>query len=130
MKAIFYDRRNKREVTSEELFATKLVQYVATGDNDDEYIPTGRRKEKKWGESFTEEQFERAKKDGHFKQCGQDDSEITWESLSLEMTPRVLYLTEQPVADLHYKSENCPSYINGDLYTTLNDLVFIRLESK
>lgn len=32
------------------------------------------------------------------------------------------------IAELSYRSEECPSYVNGDLYTSLNDLVFLRLE--
>ena len=32
------------------------------------------------------------------------------------------------VAEFTYKSEVCPDYVNGDLYTNLSDLVFLRLE--
>ena len=126
--AVFYDRKNKREITTNELMLTRLVQSVAVGDDDDDYVPTGRRKHGPWGGSFTEEGFYEAKKRGYFKQCGEDDTNVTWESLKHEMTPTVLYLKEQQIADLCYKSDKCPDYINGDVYTTTNDLVFLRFE--
>ena len=34
MKAIFYDRKNKREVSSDQLIATKLVEEYLTVDGD------------------------------------------------------------------------------------------------
>jgi len=127
-KAIFYDRRNKREVSSDELVLTKLVQSIAVGDSDDEYVPTGRRLNKEWtGEPFTKEQFDEAKAAGHFDN-NRYEANITWESMEIETTPRVLYLVNELMADLCYKSEKCPDYINGDIYTMTNDLVFLRLE--
>jgi len=39
-------------------------------------------------------------------------------------------ITEEKIADLGYKSNSCPSSQNWDLYTSLNDLVFLRLEVK
>ncbi len=126
MKAVFYDRKNKREVSSEELKATRLVKSIAIGDDDDEKVPTGRRLSKH-GTPFTKEQFDDSKEKGHFKQCGYD-LEPTWESFKIERTPFVLHLVDEVIADLFYRSPECPKHINGDLYTTVNDLVFLRLE--
>ena len=136
MKAIFYDRKNKREVTSEELKPTKLVHYLAVGDSDDDFIPTGRRLNPYSGEPMDENSFNQAKKEGWLTNAEEvfKDKEdpiegyydfSTWKE---ELTPRHLILQETLLATLFYKSENCPKYLNGDLYTNENDLVFIRLE--
>jgi len=116
MKAIFYDRKNKRDVSSDELHSTKVVREIAVGDSQDGYIPTGRRLRPETNEPYTKEEFNTA--------VGQGD----WELWPEEKTPRVLYLREDLISDLCYKSENCPSYCNWDLDTTINDLVFLRLE--
>lgn len=133
MIAIFYDRKNKREVTSEQLQGTNYVETYAVGDDDDEYIPTGRKTCPGTFESFTREQFDRALAEGHFNQrifdMAEPDDGITWEKMKDEMTPRVLYLRERQIADLHYKSENCPSHLNGDLHCMTSDLIFLRLGS-
>jgi hypothetical protein len=130
MIAVFYDRKNRRNVTSDQLHSTKFVQMQAVGDDDDEFVPTGRRMAG-W-ESFTREEFDRALADGHFKQPTIADDYPpegpTWEKLPEEKTPIVLYLKEHLIADLCYKSENCPSHHNWDLCCMISDLVFIRLE--
>ena len=125
MKAIFYDRKNKREVSSDELHSTKLIREIAVGDSQDESIPTGRRLRPETNEPYTTEEFETAVDRGHVVSLAVD---LEWEMWPEEKTPRVLYLREDLISDLCYKSENCPSYCNWDLDTTINDLVFLRLE--
>lgn len=125
MIAIFYDRKNKREVTSEQLMPTKYVEYVATGDNDD-LIPTGNRVHRESLEFFSKDEFESAKSSGHFNQF--DNKDPKWEEQLEEKTPRIIYLREKLIADLCYKSENCPSHRNWDLYTTIENLLLLRLE--
>ena len=125
MKAIFYDRKNKRDVSSDELHSTKLIREIAVGDSQDESIPTGRRLRPETNEPYTKEEFETAVDRGHVVSLAVD---LEWEMWPEEKTPRVLYLREDLISDLCYKSENCPSYCNWDLDTTINVLVFLRLE--
>ena len=125
LKAVFYDRKNKREVTSEELHPTRYVQSIAVGDRDDAMQPTGRKINPLTLEPFTREQFDQALLTEYFKDSGDPNPE--WPSWSAEKTPTVLYLLEELIADLCYKSEKCPQHQNWDLHTTLSDLVFLRL---
>lgn len=123
MKTIFYDRKNKRNVSSDELMSTKLVQQIAVGDDQD-VVPTGLRYHPITQEPLSYEDFIELGK------CDEGWRNSAWETLRLEKVPRALQLTSQLLADLCYKSENCPSYVNGDLYCLTNDLVFLRLEDE
>lgn len=82
MIAVFYDRRNRRNVTSQELVPIELVRDMVTSDSDD-------RKQPKLKE---------------------------------------LYNVAISVGELGYKSENCPKIQNWDLYTNLDELVFLCLK--
>lgn len=130
MKVIFYDRKNKREVSSEDLHSTKVIREIAVGDSNDDMVETGRRLCPITNEAFTLASFLDFIKTGKFKewQQGREVKVEDWEHWKKEKTPCVLYLREQLISDLCYKSENCPSYCNWDLDTTLNDLVLLRLE--
>ena len=85
MIAVFYDRKNKREVSSEQLVSINCVREIVVGDSDGYAC--------------------RKIKPG-----------------------QQLYLEKDLVAELGYKSEDCPDYANWNLYTTTKDLVFLRLE--
>lgn len=119
MKVIFYDRKNKREVSNEELIPTRLIQNIAIIDDDDSLVPTGRRLTGR-GDAYTKEEY--------FNFITVRELPL-WEDMKIEKTPIVLHTREQLIADLFYRSETCPSYVNGDLYCTITDLVFLRLES-
>lgn len=82
MIAVFYDRRNKRNVTSQELMSIQLVRHMVTSNSDD-------RKQPKLKE---------------------------------------LYNIPISVGNLGYKSENCRKGQNWDLYTNLDELVFLYLK--
>lgn len=123
MKCIFYDRKNKREVSNEELSWTRLIQEIAVGDSQDDTVPTGRRICPKTSDTMTAEQFLK-----YYERRDQPLDLDVWMSWQEEKTPRVLHLREELIADLCYKSEECPSYCNWDLHTTINDLVFLRFE--
>ena len=125
MKAIFYDRKNNREVTSEQLMPTNFIEHVAVGDPDD-LVPTGRRVCKETYQPFTREQFDDAKAKGQFRYF--DNENPNWEDLAQEMAPAVVYLREKKLGTLCYKSKDCPTHQNYDLHLMLSDLVFLRLE--
>jgi hypothetical protein len=88
MKAIFYDRKNKREVSSEELMSANLKEEYAVVD----------------GNGLPEHTHLNA-------------------TIGLDS-----YLRQRVIGELGYKSKECESYKNWDLWTMLNDLVFLRLE--
>jgi hypothetical protein len=117
MIAIFYDRKNKRNVTSDELMKINLKQDIAVIDTDDDMVATGRRINP---ESF-EPEYRPNEKDPDYKIW------VTWEE---EKTPLKIYHREESIAELGYKSEKCQKHCNWDLYTNLNDLVFLYLEEK
>jgi len=125
LKVIFYDRKNNREVSNEQLMFINLVEYVAVGDKDDEFVPTGRRISPVTSESLSLDSFNEVQQalDPNF--IGED-----WNMWKEEKTPKVLHLKEKLVSNLGYKSENCPNYQNWDLYTTIDSLVFLRFEDK
>jgi hypothetical protein len=131
MIAVFYDRKNKREVNSKQLMSINLVQSLATGDSDDKMIATGRRYA-----YDSHGNFETPRTHKEFDQLASDDEFFrnagcpAWESLKEEKTPIVLYLKDQVIGEIGYKSEKCGEHQNWDLYTTLNDLVFLRLEDE
>lgn len=124
MKAIFYDRKNKREVASDKIMRTRFVRYLATGD-DEETVPSGRRMDPDSYECLTEEEFNKFVDRGFIPTENKDDWKNKWKP---EYVAAYLHLSEELIADLCYKSEKCPEYNNWDLHTTLNDLVFLRLE--
>jgi len=96
MKAIFYDRKNKLEVTSEQLKPIKLVRNQLCYDHDHE---------------------------------GALDSLPPGADMS-QGDPRLegFYVRSEPVAELGYRSEKCPTYVNWDLSCNLSDLVFLKLD--
>lgn len=89
MIAVFYDRKNRCTVTSEQLMTINLCQsrlrVITAAAHGSEW--QGRKKEK-------------------------------------------TFIDEEQVANLGYQSPKCPTSQNWDVYTTINDLVFLRLESK
>lgn len=87
MKAIFYDRRNKRTVSSDQLVPTNFVEVYMVADSEEYHS----------GE---------------------------WQG----QQKHPLYYKERQIANLGYKSENCPSHCNWDLYCRDEDLVFLRME--
>jgi hypothetical protein len=128
MKVVFYDRENKREVSSEQLMRTRVVRDIAVGDSND-MIPTGRKLRPDTYEPLTYEVFLKEKEDEGFNlENSHQFLDKEWEQWKSEYTPRVLYLREDLLSDLAYKSENCPEYCNWDLHTNTSSLVFLRLE--
>lgn len=131
MKAIFYDRLNRREVSSEQLMETKCVRYICVGDND-ERLPSGR----KTGDGFeyiTFDDFVRYYNHGYY--TGIYDKGLTlielkniWFKWEDELICKYPHLTEQALYTLGYKSENCPKELNFDLNTNVSELIFLRLE--
>jgi hypothetical protein len=89
MITIFYDRKNKRIVSSKELHKTNYVSTTLCVDSE----------ERSYG---------------------------AW----LGQKKEPAYIHEVLIADLAYRSEKCPKYMNHDLFTTINDLVFLRLEEE
>jgi len=89
MKALFYDRKNKRNVSSDELLPINFVEVYMVSDSE-EY------------------------------------SSGIWQGQ--DMHP--LYYKERQIANLGYKSENCPKHSNWDFYCKDEDLVFLRMEEK
>lgn len=86
MKAIFYDRLNKREVSSDQLMPTKLIEEQVVADTEGE------------------------------APC------------KLKLGHHEVYVKKVVVAELCYKTDDCPKYMNFDMDTTLSELVFLRLE--
>lgn len=125
--SIFYDKKNKREVSSSALCFINLVEDYAVIDSDDSFIETGRRIIPDTFEPITLDQYLSAKKDGYFVDLF-PESIPEWDSLKKEMTPIVLYPKERLIANIGYKSENCPSHANWDFYCQDTDLVFLRFE--
>ena len=87
MKVIFYDRKNKREVSNEQLMSINFVEVYMVCDSD-EY------------------------KSGVWQ--GQKKHPLCYQ--------------ERQIANLGYKSENCPDICNWDLYCKEEDLIFLRVE--
>lgn len=125
--AVFYDRKNKREVKSTDLMTINLVDNYASIDTDDRFVETGRRIIPESFEPVTHEQYLSMKKDGDYAKCFKTDLP-EWDLLKKEKTPIVLYPIEIQLANIGYKSENCPSNANWDLFCKDTDLVFLRFE--
>jgi len=92
MIAVFYDRKNRQFVTSEQLMQTNVVEHLV-GIDSEEFSPGSSLKSvvEKYGEEVT-------------------------------------YIQEKVIGCLAYKSQNCPSYCNWDLFCNESDLIFVRLE--
>ena len=122
MKVVFWDRKNDRQVTNEELKPIKFVEYVVCCDPDEEGEATGRRIcpiSGFWVESYEE----------FLELCEQKmDMEMDWSKWIVDKRPKYLYPKEKLIACLGYKSEKCGEALNWDLTTTVNELVFLRLE--
>lgn len=86
MEAIFYDRKNHREVKASELMSTNFVEVILVVDS----------------EEFTTGEWQQDK--------------------------HKAYLSEKQIATLGYKSKDCESYKNWDLYLNQSDLIFLRVE--
>ena len=121
MKAIFYDRKNKREVSNDQLMPINLVEEYAGVDSDGPFVSTGLRLVH--GEILSEENFHEAKAKGFFK-----EEALIWEKLPEVKNPKVFYPQSRQVSSLGYKSEKCSQHLNYDLHTNLENLVFLRLE--
>ena len=106
---------------------SRLIQNIAIIDDDDSYVPTGRRLTGE-GDAYTKEEYDNFVKD-FYRDIESCPKLPLWEDMKIEKTPIVLHTREQLIADLFYRSETCSSYVNGDLYCTITDLVFLRLES-
>jgi hypothetical protein len=128
MKAIFYDRKNKREVSSEELMSINFTQTFATVDSDDATVPTGRRICPESGERMNFTQFADAFASGHFDQLAFVNHTPDWYSWEEEKNPLALFQSEQQISSLGYKDDVCPDYLNWNLHCNLQDLIFLRLE--
>lgn len=130
MNAIFYDRKNKREVSSSQLMEIKLTQTFITVDSDDTKIPTGRRVSPETGERMTYIQFKDAFERGHFNQSALEDHNPNWYSWEEEMNSLAMHHADRAIGTLGYKSENCHSHRNWDLWCNIEDLVLLRFEEK
>jgi hypothetical protein len=124
MKAIFYDRKNKREVSSSELMEINLVQTFVTVDSDDLMVPTGRRICPSGGERMDFIQFKDALESGCF------DRFPDWYSWEEEKNPIALHQTDKCIGSLGYKSNICGKYQNWDLWCNIEDLVLLRFEEE
>lgn len=88
MIAVFYDRKNRCCVGSDQLMTINLVETSLVIDNEGAAGEwQGRKKQK-------------------------------------------AFIKEDQIADLGYKSDKCPTSQNWDKHTTLNDLVFLRLQER
>ena len=140
MIAVFYDRKNNRNVTNVELVRTKLIQEIAVVDSDDDFAPTGRRINPYSGECLSKTDFDFSLANGYLAYAADfhkselksipDEDYYDFSKWKEEKTPIVVYPTEQLLADLAYKSDKCPSYCNHDVHTTITDLVFLYLEDE
>lgn len=124
---VFYDRRNRREVRADRLMATRVVRHVLVCDDDDQ-IPTGRRYDPLTREPLTRAQVQQAVTRGDSDWPEMRLAE--WDSWKHETTPVSPQAAEQVIGEFAYKSENCPSYKNWDLYLMESDLVFLRCEAR
>lgn len=102
MIAIFYDRKNRRVVRSDQLVQTSVVAEVIQGDSQDP------------PESF---------KDLEWEWVSFDESEGGG---GTHLPGRLSWHTIQ-LGTLGYKSPNCPKHLNYDLYCSEADLVFLEL---
>lgn len=114
MLVIFYDRRNRREVRSDQLMSIGLYEHILVGDPS-ESKATGRRIDPSTGQALTAEQH-----------LDLNDGRCFWD-WDPEMAPGPAILRERLLANIGYKSATCPSYQNWDLYCQEQDLVFVRL---
>lgn len=121
MDVVFYDRKNKREVSNEQLCHINIVRCFAAIDEDDTFVPTGRRLTP-MGEPVTREEYTEGVAKGWYETIP------AWNQLKVEKTPMVIHSVDEVVSDIGYKSENCPEYQNWDLHCLANDLVFLRFE--
>lgn len=127
VNVVFYDRKNKREVKSSQLMFTNCVRTLVQCD-DQELQFSDRRllydKRHKFSEPITEEQFNTMVEHGII------DIQISgpWSHLKQEKVVKYGYPVSEQIGNIAYKSENCPSYCNWDLYCMDTDLVFLRLE--
>lgn len=102
MIAIFYDRRNKLMVRSDQLVPTNCVAEVLQGDSQE-----GSYLNKPISELLEPEKGRDA--EGEYEYPGA----LTWHTIQ--------------IATLGYKSESCPGYMNFDKQCSLSDLVFLEL---
>lgn len=123
--AVFYDKKNKREVKSIELMKIKLIRNLV-GCDDQEVKPSDRRylPNNEYREIMDESGFESCVKHGIIQR--EDYPPFTeWEQ---EKVVVYGYPTEQIISDIGYKSEKCPSFCNWDNHCMESDLVFLRFE--
>jgi hypothetical protein len=127
MEAVFYDRKNKREVKASELMDIKLVQHLVACD-DQELVPSER---KIIHRSFRGKEVPEVINYGTFlklRQSKEIDRFTEWSDLPSEKIVKYGFPVEQTLGEYGYKSEECPSYMNWDKHCMLTDLVFLRFE--
>ncbi len=124
MKVIFYDRKNKREVSNEDLVYSPLVKEICVADSE-EMILSGRRFHPRTREPFTKEQFDESVTSGYFKN---QNLNTEWDKWKQERVATYIHVVEEQIATLSYKSENCPKFCNHNLDCNLEDLIFLRLD--
>ncbi len=124
MIALFYDKKNKRQVTSDQLMKINYVENYATIDTDGEYVNTGRKILPNSFEAITLDQYNRIKKDKYYEESFQCELP-KWDDLENEKTPIVVYAHERVVSNIGYKSEKCPKHANWDLHCLESDLIFL-----
>lgn len=126
MNVLFYDRKNKQQVNSNELLRINFVETYATVDADDTFIVTGRRFLPLQLESITHEQYLEMEKTKDYENSFQCKLP-TWDSLKKEKTPMVIYHHERVISNVGYKSKKCPKHQNWDLHCHESDLIFLSL---
>ena len=126
MNVLFYDRKNKRKVSSKDLMKINLIENYATIDTDDTFIETGRRILPLTCESITHEQYKEILNNDDYKNSYNVDLP-RWDDLAIEKTPIVLYNHERVISNVGYKSDHCPKNQNWDLHCQESDLVFLEL---
>lgn len=128
MKVIFYDRKNKREVSNDQLLMSRLGQTVLSTDSDD-LIDSDRRMNPKTYECMTMgEYLTYVREDWITKVEIARDGE--WHTWPTEKVAKYIHAADVFTDTLVYKSEDCSSYKNWDLVTSVNDLVFLRFEDE
>ena len=125
MIAVFYDRKNRREVRSDELTGVNVVRNILVGDDDD-MVPTGRRYVPTRAVPEGELMFPRM----YQETFGQETGAAPFNSFKEEETPFGPKLHEAVIGTLGYKSKECPKEQNWDLFCTENDLAFLRMEEE
>jgi len=108
MIVVFYDRKNKRIVRSNQLFSTNVVAEVIQGDSQES--------------SMLKEPLNKLLESDVY--VGEDASETPTPA------PGLLSWHTIQLGDVGYKSEKCPSYQNWDMHCMTSDLVFLDLEDE